>query len=110
MRQNLFDRAELFGFVVDHEIPFVTQLLDVLTQNPNAKRMKRTDCWPQRLLTILRLLPFGNQFPNALLHFSRGFIRERNSKNALRRNAALDHVGDAISDDTGLARAGASEN
>ncbi len=110
MREDLLDSAELLGLVVDHEIPFVTQLLDVLAQNAHTKRMKRADCWPQWLLTIPRLLSFGNQFANPFLHLARRFIRERDPKNVLRRNAALDHVCDAISDDAGFPGPGAGQN
>src|ERR1035441_6075885 len=40
MAEDFFYGAELVGLVVDDEISFVTQALDVLAQNPHAQRMK----------------------------------------------------------------------
>jgi hypothetical protein len=50
-------------------------------------------------------MAFGNQFTNSFLHFPRSLICKSHSKNALRRNAPLDHVRNAIGDDARLASA-----
>ena len=42
---------------------------------------------------------------SALEHLPRGAVRERQQEDALRRNAVLDEVGDAVDERAGLARA-----
>ncbi len=41
LREDFFNRAELLGFVVDDEIAFVTEFLDVLAENADAQGSER---------------------------------------------------------------------
>ena len=50
------------------------------------------------------------QIGDAVLHLLRGFIRERDAKDRLRRHAFLHQIGCAVSDHARLARARAGEN
>ena len=38
--EDFLDGAQLLGFVVDDEVPFVSKFIDVLPQDSNAERMK----------------------------------------------------------------------
>src|SRR5437867_4071601 len=49
---------------------------------------------------------FRDQFRHALLHFAGGFVGEGDAQDVSRRNSALDHLRDAISDHARFARSG----
>src|SRR5205823_8642424 len=40
--EDFSDNAELVRLAIDHEIPLVTEFLDVLAQNPDTQGVKRT--------------------------------------------------------------------
>ena len=46
LREDFFDRAQLLRLIVDDEIGFVAQLLNVLAQDAHAERMKRANRRP----------------------------------------------------------------
>ena len=105
--EDFLHRRELFRFVVDDEILFVAELLYVLAQNADAKGMERAD---GRTVAFLLGLALRQQLVHALLHFACGLVGERHAENVAGRDAALDHVRDAKSDDARLARARAGED
>ena len=111
MAEDFFDGAELLGFVVDDEIALVTELLDVLAQNADAKRMESAN---GRAVAVFRRRQLAGrarqQFGDALLHFAGGLVGERDAEDIARRDALFDHVRDAISDDARLAGARAGED
>jgi hypothetical protein len=111
MAEDLFYSGDLFCFVVDYEVLFISEFLDVLPQNANAQGVESAYRGPLDLFAILLLL-FRNQLGNAFLHFPCSFIGESNPENIPRVYAALDHVRDPESDDTRLAgsRAGEDQN
>ncbi len=111
VREDFFDRAELLRFVVDDEIAFVAQFLDVLAQNADAERMEGADGRAVRLCASESgFRRSGSSLRDALLHFARGLVGERDAEDVSRRNAALDHVRDAEGDDARLARARARQD
>ena len=54
MREDFFNGAELLGFVVDDEVAFVAELLDVLAENAHAKRMEGANGRSLGLLRFVR--------------------------------------------------------
>ncbi len=131
-REDLSDRSDLLGFVVDDEVALVAELFDVLAQDADAERMEGAEGWPGRIRFAparrgIRGRGLGvhavasntgfwtldiprDQFRDALLHFARGLVGEGHAQDVPRRNAGLDHVGDAKRDDAGLAGAGARKD
>ena len=115
LTEDFFDDSQLLRLVVNHKIPFVTQLLDMVTQNPDAKRMKganRRTAWEcgARSAECGVLCQARDQPGHALVHFARGLVGERHTEDVFGREAFPDQVGDAAGDDTGLARARAGED
>ena len=108
--QNLFDRAQLFGLVVDDEVAFVAKLLDVLPQDADAEGVEGGDGRAVGLGVRRKARGAGQKFRDAFLHLAGGFVGEGDGQNILRRDAARDHVRDAVGDDARLARARTSEN
>ncbi len=75
MRQNFFNHTQLLGFVVDNEIALVTELLNVLSQDPHAQRVKRANGRSLGFLAFISLARLG--WPGAVLYvpLDRGFIQ-----------------------------------
>ncbi len=110
MAEDFSDRAKLFGFVVYDKAPFVTEQLNVLPQNPRAQGVERGDGGNLRTVRALPARPARSQPAHPLPHFTRGLVGERHREDVRRSDPALDHVGDAVSDDPGFAGAGAGED
>ena len=110
LAQKFFHNAELFGFVVDHEIFLVAEFLDVLAENSGAERMKGRNRWPSAPSLAFGRSRTRHQLADALLHFARGFVGECNGKNLVARNSPCDHVRDPIGDDARFARARARQD
>src|SRR6185437_10551221 len=60
LRQDLFNCDELFRFVVNDEIALVTEFLDMLAQDANAKRMERANRWAVEFRIGFRISWFRN--------------------------------------------------
>ena len=105
LREDFFDGAKLFRFVVDDKIPFVAEPFNVLAQNPDAEGMEGADGGAGVRGSGVWRLGFWEKFVYALLHFARGLVGESDGENVSGRNALGDEVGDAKRDDAGLAGA-----
>ena len=121
--EDSFDDAELLGFIVDHKIPLVTELLDVVAQNPDAQRVesaKGRAAWQFGVRSSengVCDIGFGNRgssirgprFRHELIdsfpHFARGLVGKGHTQDISGRDALFDHSGNAIRDDARLARA-----
>ena len=117
---DVTEDAKLVRLAVDHEIPLVTEFLDVLAQNPDTQRVKRTQGGATvegrgSRVGFISGSPFRaprsrDQLVDALLHFARGLVREGHAQDVSRRDALFDQVGNAICDDARLAGARAGED
>src|SRR5262249_52564580 len=110
-RENFFDGADLLRLVVDDEVPFVTEFVDVLAENADAERMKGAD----RGTTVvpgsgLRVPGSGNQLADPFAHFARGFVGEGDGEDVSWRNTFGDQPGDAAGDDARFAGARAGQD
>jgi hypothetical protein len=74
--------------------------------------MERANRRSQRLLPVfaVALLQLAHRVTDALLHFARGFVGERDGENIVRAHALLDQVSDAKSNHARLARACAGKD
>src|SRR5439155_20451926 len=118
--EDFSDNAELVRLAVDHEIPLVTEFLDVLAENPDTQRVKRTQGGATvegrgSRVGFISGSPFRaprsrDQLVDALLHFARGLVREGHAQDVSRRDALFDQVGNAIFDDARRAGARAGED
>jgi hypothetical protein len=103
--EDFLHDVELLGIVVDHEIGFVAELLNVPAQDAYAQRMKRADGGFAGLFQLFR-----HELPHALFHLARRLVRERHRQDIRWGDAALDHMGDPMRDHARLARPGPREN
>ena len=111
MAEDFFDGAELIGLVVDHEIALVTEMLDVLAQNPGAERMKSANDGAGRFLAGGAVLfAAANQPGGALLHLAGGFVGEGDGQDVAGIDAFFNQARHARGDDASLARSGAGQN
>ena len=111
--ENLFNGGELFALVVDDKGSLIPELVDVLPQNADAKRMESADRGPIFFPSVRRNGASrgpGNEFGHSFLHFARGLVREGHGHDVPGRDALPDQMGDAMSDDARLARAGAGQH
>ena len=91
----------LVVLVEDREAGLVSKAGPVLAQEPRADMVESA---------APHAAHSGNERLGALEHLPRGAVRERQQEDALRRNAVLDEVGDAVDERAGLARAGCGEH
>ena len=110
MAEDFFDRAELLGLVVDDKIYLVAEAVDVDAKNADAKGVEGANGGAVGLFAVGGARGFGEELGNAFLHLARGFVGEGDGEDVAGADAAGDHVGNAKSDHTGLARAGAGED
>jgi hypothetical protein len=109
--QNFLHGGELFRLVVDDEVALVAEMFDVRAQNADTQRVECADGRALgRFAVALPGFQIREQLVDALLHFARGLVRERDSQNVLRRDALGDEVRDAVGDDACLARARARQD
>ncbi len=119
LRENLLHGAQLLRLVVDDEVALVTELLDVLAQNPDAQRVEGADGGSNverrgsraRIIASVfgvrsRLL-LGDQLVDPLLHLARGLVGEGDAEDVAGGDPAINHVRDAKSNHPGLAGSGA---
>ena len=111
LRENLLYRAQLLGFVVDDEIWFVAELLDVQAQNAHAERVKgaeRGDGLQRRSprLRFSAAIRLCDPFP----HFPSCFVGKRHRQDTAGFDAPFDQVCDAESNDSRLAGPGAGQD
>ena len=100
---DLLDEAVLVALVVDGEILFVAEPLDVGAQDANAQGVEGG----HRHLGSHLLVYHPSQ---ALAHFFGGLIGERDGEDRVRVDLLRQHVGDAHRDDARLARARPGKN
>ena len=91
----------LVVLVEDREAGLVSKAGPVLAQEPRADMVESA---------APHAAHSGDERLGALEHLPRGAVRERQQEDALRRNAVLDEVGDAVDERAGLARAGCGEH
>ena len=101
---DLFDQPGGVALVVNAEVSFVAQLVDVLPQHPHAERVKGGH---GHRLGLLR----RDQFRQPLAHFLCRLVRESDRKDLRRVHALRDEKRHACRDDARLpgARAGEDE-
>src|SRR5262245_9469263 len=51
--ENFFDDGQLLAFVVNDEVPLISQPFDMLPENADTERMERANGRSKRLLTFL---------------------------------------------------------
>ncbi|MNX81718.1 hypothetical protein D3C86_1134130 [compost metagenome] len=107
-REAVLDDRQLLGIVVDHEVPAVAiaQELDVLAQDPRADRVEGPDPHAVRL-DVIRL----QEHIQALLELLGGLVGEGDGQDLVGAGVArAQKVGDAVSQDAGLAGASPRED
>src|ERR1044071_7475183 len=110
MREDLLDRTELLGFVVNHEVPLVAQFVNVLAQNTDTQGMECANGWPLLASPVVGARwslgsraalasGFGtlDYLAHPLLHFAGGFVGKGHSQDMRGRDLALNQVSDTIS-------------
>ena len=108
--QDFFDGPQLFGFVVNDEVAFVPQLLNVLAQNPDAQGMEGADGGTFGLVVRVPGLRAGQELVDPGLHFPGGLVGEGDGQDVVRGGFLGDQVGDAEGDHARLAGAGAGQD
>ena len=97
-----FDDRFAVGRIVDGEIAGKAELIREWTNEAGTDAMKsaheQVPCFA------------ADEFIDTLLHLSRGFVGEGEGHDTSRRNALLQEVGDAVSEDAGLTRSGAGHD
>ena len=107
--EDAFHGAQLVAFVIDHEVAFVAEVMDVVPEDANAEGVEGADGGPG-LASVSLPGRFGQEFANAFLHFAGGLVGEGDGEDVVRCDAFPDHVGDAEGDDSCFAGAGACED
>ena len=102
IEQAGFDQILRVVAVENREIPLVAERLGVQPQNPRADAVKSSA--PQRAQFV------AEQVGNALHHFARRLVREREQQNAVGRNALFQKIRDAIRQRARLARTRAGDD
>ena len=101
--EDLLDGADLVGRVVDHEVARKADRGRFAAQQPGADRVEGRNPHRSGLAVEER--------SDTLAHFLGGLVGEGDGEDLVEvGEPAADDVGDAIGDDTGLARAGARED
>lgn len=96
-------QAFLLAARVDRIAGGIAEMVDVPAEDPDAERMESRDEGFES--------PLGSgKSGQAILHFAGGLVGERHGEDPVGRCSGPDQFGDAIGDDTGLARPGACED
>jgi len=109
LRQDLFDGAELLGLVVNDEIALVTELFDVLAENPHAQRVEGAN-GGRRGRILGRATASGQDLVDPFPHLAGGFVGKCDGQYVARRDPLFDQAGDAKRDNPGLPGAGAGQD
>src|SRR5688572_8938531 len=74
LAEDFFDGAKLFRLVVNDEISFVSEFLDVLTENPDTERMKCADGWALWFFAVGIFCRARKQLGHTFLHLTGSLV------------------------------------